>query len=62
MSDFADVVLDQKVPQASAEDAVADLQLMLSIMLSAKTKKWETVAELPKSTKMETMGLDCRAV
>ena len=59
LMDFADAVLDKKVPQATAADAVADLKLMLAIMLSAKTKKWEVVAELPAATKMETMALDC---
>ena len=57
--DFAAVVVDGATPKATAADAVEDLRLMMAIMLSAKSGKWEVVAEVNPNCTMDTLQLDC---
>ena len=55
--DFARVCVDGVAPQATPQQAVTDLQLMLAIHLSAKTRRWEAVDEIDPALTMETLGL-----
>ena len=53
------MVLHGHAPAASARDAIADVRLMQAIMLSAKTGRWEAVAELDPALTMDSLALDC---
>jgi predicted dehydrogenase len=43
LADFARAVLDGAAPAAPPEDAVADLRIVLAIMRSAESRRWEAV-------------------
>jgi predicted dehydrogenase len=45
-SDFATCILEGGTPRAGAEDALADLKVMLTIMKAGQTRRYERVAEL----------------
>jgi UDP-N-acetyl-2-amino-2-deoxyglucuronate dehydrogenase len=57
LQDFAAACLDGTTPKATGQEAMADLQLMLAMMNSAKTQRWEAVAEQDPQLSMESMSL-----
>jgi len=65
LEDFAKAVIGSRAgaaahtPAATAADAIADLKLMMAMMLSAKTARWEAVADVDASLDMDSLGLDC---
>jgi predicted dehydrogenase len=61
LEDFAAACVDGRPPQATALDAMADLRLMLAIMSSAKSGRWEAVAEVAPELSMDTLGLTLEA-
>ena len=57
LQDFAAACLDGAALKGTAWEAMADLQVVLAMMNSAKTQRWELVADLDPQLSMTSVGL-----